>query len=189
MDPEQPILAFPSQEAFEKWLSKEHSKSDGIWIKIAKKASGIESVTYPEAVEVALCYGWIDGQMRSLDDDYYVQRFTPRRARSKWSKINVGKVEQLIADGKMKPPGMTEIERAKEDGRWAAAYDSPSTAKVPPDLSKALKANPAAKGPFEKLTSSQRYLILYQIQDAKRPETRARRIDKYVQMLARGEKP
>jgi uncharacterized protein YdeI (YjbR/CyaY-like superfamily) len=189
MASDQPTLAFPSQKAFEKWLAKEHAKSDGIWIKIAKKASGIASVTYPEAVEVALCYGWIDGQMKSLDDLYYVQRFTPRRARSKWSKINVGKVEQLIAEGKMKPPGLAEIERAKEDGRWAAAYDSPSTAKVPPDLSKALKANPAARDLFEKLTSSQRYLILYQIQDAKRPETRARRIDKYVEMLARGEKP
>lgn len=186
---EQPTLAFSSQKAFEAWLTEEHSNSDGIWIKIAKKASGIESVTYPEAVEVALCYGWIDGQMKGLDEDYYIQRFTPRRPRSKWSKINRGKVERLISDGRMKPAGLAEIERAKADGRWAAAYDSPATAKVPPDLTSALKARPKAKALFDTLTKSQRYSILFQIQDAKRPETRQRRIEKFVDMLARGEKP
>lgn len=184
-----PTLSFKSQAAWEAWLAKKHSSSDGLWIKIAKKGSGIPTVTYAEAVEVALCFGWIDGQMKRLDDEFFVQKFTPRRARSRWSKINIGKVEQLIADGKMKPPGLAEIERAKADGRWEAAYDSPKTATVPPDLEKALGEEPAAKELFEKLTSSQRYSILYSIQDAKRPETRSRRITKFVGMLARGERP
>lgn len=186
---ELPTLSFELSAAWAKWLATEHGSSDGVWIKIAKKGSGIPSVTYPEAVEVALCYGWIDGQMKGLDDNFYVQRFTPRRARSKWSKINVAKAEQLIADGKMKPAGLREVERAKEDGRWAAAYDSPSTATVPADLAAALSNKPAAEKLFDALTRSQRYLILYQVQDAKRPETRARRIDKFVAMLERGERP
>lgn len=184
-----PTLSFESQDAWAAWLEKQHSSSDGIWIKIAKKASGIPTVTYAEAVEVALCYGWIDGQMKRVDDDYFVQKFTPRRARSKWSKVNIGKVEELIAAGKMKPAGLAEIERAKTDGRWDAAYDSPRTATVPPELEEALEKQPAAKETFGTLTSSQRYSILYSIQDAKRPETRARRITKFVEMLARGEKP
>lgn len=189
MAAEQPTLSFESQRAFEKWLAKEHNNSDGIWLKIAKKASGIPTVSYQEALEVALCYGWIDGQMKRYDDDYYVQRFTPRRARSKWSKINVGKVEELIAAGKMKPAGLAEVERAKEDGRWDAAYDSRATATVPDDLAAALKKDPKAAATFETLTGSQRYSILYQVQDAKRAETRARRIAKYVDMLKRGKKP
>ena len=189
MASEQPTLSFESQRAFEKWLRKEHKNSDGIWLKIAKKTSGISTVSYQEALEVALCFGWIDGQMKCLDDNYYVQRFTPRRARSKWSKINVGKVEELIAAGKMKPAGLAEVERARADGRWDAAYDSPSTATIPDDLAAALKKKPRAAETFEILTSSQRYLILYQVQDAKRPETRARRIAKFVDMLKRGEKP
>lgn len=189
MTDELPVLAFASGAEWGAWLADEHATSNGVWIKIAKKNSGIPSVTYPEAVEVALCYGWIDGQTKSLDDSFYVQRFTPRRSRSKWSKINVAKAEQLIAAGKMHPAGLAEVERAKSDGRWAAAYDSPSTATVPSDLAKALRGSPAAKELFEKLTSAQRYSILYQIQDAKRPETRARRIEKFISMLARGEKP
>src|SRR5688572_6121506 len=127
--------------------------------------------------------------MKRVDDDFFVQKFTPRRARSKWSKVNIGKVEELIAAGKMQPAGMAEIDRAKADGRWDAAYDSPKTATVPPDLQKALSKSPAAKEMFAKLTSSQRYSILYSIQDAKRPETRTRRITKFVEMLARGERP
>jgi uncharacterized protein YdeI (YjbR/CyaY-like superfamily) len=189
MADELPRLVFESQAAWAKWLDKEHSKSGGIWIKIAKKDSGTPSVTYPEAVEVALCYGWIDGQMRGLDDRFYVQRFTPRRTRSRWSKINVGKVERLIAAGKMKPAGLREVERAKADGRWEAAYDSPSTATVPGDLAAAFKRKPQAKEFFDTLTGAQRYSILYSIQDAKRPETRTRRIAKFVDMLERGEKP
>ena len=186
---EEHVLEFKDQATFASWLAKEHARSDGIWLKIAKKGSGISTVSYAEAVEAALCYGWIDGQMKALDQAYYVQRFTPRRAHSKWSKINVGKAEELIAKGKMKPSGLAEVERAKADGRWAAAYESPSTAKVPADLARALKATPQAKSMFDKLTSSQRYTILYQVQDAKRPETRNRRIEKYVEMLERGERP
>lgn len=189
MASEQPTLSFESQRAFEKWLAKEHKNSDGIWLKIAKKGSGIPTVSYQEALEVALCFGWIDGQMKRYDDDYYVQRFTPRRARSKWSKINVGKVGELIAAGKMKPAGLAEVERAKEDGRWDAAYDSRTTATVPDDLAAGLKKNPKAAATFETLSSSQRYSILYQVQDAKRAETRARRIARFVEMLKRGEKP
>ena len=187
--PDYSTVAFESQEAWAAWLEKHHSSSEGIWIKIAKKASGTVSVTYAEAVEEALCYGWIDGQMKRLDDEFFVQKFTPRRARSKWSKINIGKVEQLIAAGKMQPAGLAEIERAQADGRWDAAYDSPSTATVPSDLEEALANQPAAKEMFDKLSSSQRYLILFSLQDAKRPETRARRIAKFVDMLARGERP
>ena len=184
-----PTVSFESQDAWATWLHKEHSSSDGVWIKIAKKASGIPSVTYPEAVEVALCYGWIDGQMKRVDDDFFVQKFTPRRARSKWSKVNIGKVEELAAAGKMQPAGLAEVERAKADGRWDAAYDSPRTATVPADLEQALDQEPVAKETFDKLTSSQRYSILYSLQDAKRPETRARRIAKYVDMLTEGKKP
>ena len=187
--PDYPTLSFDSQDAWAAWLDENHSASDGIWIKIAKKASGIPSVTYPEAVEEALAYGWIDGQMKRIDDDFFVQKFTPRRARSKWSKVNIGKVKELIASGKMQPAGLAEIERAKADGRWDAAYNSPRTATVPPDLEEALDLQPAARDEFAKLTSSQRYSILYSLQDAKRPETRARRITKFVAMLARGDKP
>lgn len=187
--PDYPTLSFDSQDAWAGWLDEHHSSSDGIWIKIAKKASGIPSVTYTQAVEEALCYGWIDGQMKRIDDDFFVQKFTPRRVRSKWSKVNIGKVEELIASGKMQPAGFAEIERAKADGRWDAAYDSPRTATVPRDLEQALDQEPAAKAEFAKLTSSQRYSILYSLQDAKRPETRARRIAKFVEMLARGERP
>ena len=187
--PDYPTRSFESQNSWRAWLDEHHSVSDGVWIKIAKKASGISSVTYDEAVEEALCYGWIDGQMKRLDDDFFVQKFTPRRARSKWSKVNIDKVEQLIAAGKMHPAGLAEIERAKADGRWDAAYDSPRTATVPSDLEQALDQQPAAKEEFAKLTSSQRYIILYSLQDAKRPETRARRIAKFVDLLARGERP
>lgn len=189
MPTEQPTLSFESQYAFEKWLAKEHKSSDGIWLKIAKKGSGIPTVSYQEALEVALCFGWIDGQRKRYDDDYYVQRFTPRRSRSKWSKINVDKVGELITAGKMKPAGLAEIERAKADGRWDAAYDSQTTATVPDDLAVALQRNFKAAVTFETLTSSQRYSILYQVRDAKRPETRARRIEKFVDMLERGRKP
>ena len=183
-----PVLAFESGEAWEAWLDGNHATSDGIWLKFAKKGSGVESVTYAEAVDGALCYGWIDGQTASLDGRFYLQRYTPRRARSKWSKINRGKVEALISAGRMKAAGYAEIERAKADGRWDAAYDSPSTATVPDDLREKLDENPEAAAFFGKLNGTNRYAILYQIQDAKKPETRARRIDKFVAMLNRGEK-
>ena len=182
-------MPFSSREAWETFLEERHATSDGLWLKIAKKGSGIESVTYDQAVEVALCYGWIDGQVRKFDEDYYLQRFTPRRSRSKWSKVNRKKVAELIERGEMKSAGLREVERARADGRWDAAYDSPSTATVPEDLLRELEKNDRAREYFSELDRRNRYAILYQIQDAKRPETRARRIAKYVAMLAEREKP
>jgi uncharacterized protein YdeI (YjbR/CyaY-like superfamily) len=182
-----PIIAFASQDAWEAWLEEHHDSAPGLWIKFAKKASGIETVAYAEAVEAALCFGWIDGQADKLDDDWYLQRFTPRRARSKWSQINRDRAKALIEKGLMRPAGLREVERAKEDGRWDSAYASPSKIEVPEDLRTALDANPAAKDFFATLSAANRYAILYRIHDAKRPETRARRIEKFVAMLARGE--
>jgi uncharacterized protein YdeI (YjbR/CyaY-like superfamily) len=183
-----PVMPFASRDAWAAWLEEQHAASDGLWLKFAKKGSGLDSVTYAEAVEVALCYGWIDGQVRKLDEDYYLQRFTPRRARSKWSKINRQKATELIERGEMKPAGLREVERARADGRWDAAYDAPSTAQVPDDLLRELEKNQPAREFFETLDGRNRYAILYQIQDAKRPETRARRIEKYVAMLSEGKK-
>jgi uncharacterized protein YdeI (YjbR/CyaY-like superfamily) len=183
-----PIIPFASREAWAAWLEEQHATSDGLWLKFAKKGSGLDTVTYAEAVEVALCYGWIDGQVRKLDEDHYLQRFTPRRARSRWSKINRQKATELIERGEMKPAGLREVERAKADGRWDAAYDAPSTATVPEDLRRELEKNEPAREFFETLDGRNRYAILYQIQDARRPETRARRIEKYVAMLGEGKK-
>ena len=180
-------IPFADPAAFEAWLDEHHGSSDGIWIKFAKKASGIPSVTYKEVLAVALAYGWIDGQVKRVDDDWYRQRWTPRRARSVWSKINRAAAEAMIARGEMKPAGLAEVERAKADGRWERAYDSPKTAKVPDDLRAALDAEPAAARLFDELDGNNRYAILHRIQDAKRPETRARRIAQFVAMLARGE--
>ena len=181
-------LAFPSQAKFRAWLHKNHSKEPGLWIKYAKKGSGIETVTYAEAVEVALCYGWIDGKVRTVDENYYVQRFTPRRKKSKWSRINRDKAEALIAAGKMKAAGLAEVERAKADGRWDAAYLSAATMPVPEDFIRALEKKPRALKFFEGLDKTNRYAILYQIEDAKKPDTRARRIAKFVDMMQAGEK-
>jgi uncharacterized protein YdeI (YjbR/CyaY-like superfamily) len=181
---DQPVLPFESREAWAAWLDEHHGSADGIWIKLAKKGSGIPTVTYDEAVEVALCYGWIDGQMRGLDETWYVQRFTPRRRRSKWSKLNRERALALIERGEMKPAGLAEVERAQADGRWDAAYDSPATATVPDDLRRALDENPRAAEAFAKLDAQSRYSILYSLQDAKRPETRARRIERALARLA-----
>jgi uncharacterized protein YdeI (YjbR/CyaY-like superfamily) len=159
-----------------------------LWLKIAKKGSGIETVTFPEALDVALCYGWIDGQRARFDERFFLQRFTPRKPRSKWSRVNREKVTKLIETGEMKPSGLREVDRAKADGRWAAAYEPQSTATVPDDLLRELEKNDAARKFFSTLDSRNRYAILYQIQDAKRPETRARRIAKYVAMLAERKK-
>jgi uncharacterized protein YdeI (YjbR/CyaY-like superfamily) len=182
------VLPFSSKAEFAAWMAEHHDKADGIWIKFAKKTSGIETVVYKEALDVALCHGWIDGQTAKVDDDFYAQRFTPRRARSKWSKVNREKAEALIASGAMKPAGLAEVERAKADGRWDAAYDAPSKITVPDDLQAAFDANPGAQAFFESLDSQNRYAVLYRIHDAKRPETRARRIQQFTEMLARGEK-
>lgn len=155
---------------------------------MAKKDSGIASVTHAEALEVALCYGWIDGQRKSEDERHFLQRFTPRTARSTWSKINRDKALKLIEEGRMQPAGLAEVERARADGRWEAAYDAQSVATVPPDLQAALDANPKAAAFFAKLDSRNRYAVLFRTQGAKKPETRARRIGRFVEMLAKGEK-
>jgi uncharacterized protein YdeI (YjbR/CyaY-like superfamily) len=180
-------LPFESPAAWEAWLSEHHESSDGIWIKFAKKASGIPSVTYKEVLPVALAHGWIDGQVKRIDDDWYRQRWTPRRARSVWSKINRAAAEAMIERGEMKPAGLREVERAKADGRWERAYDSPKTAEVPDDLRAALDADAAAAEFFAGLDSINRYAILHRIQGAKKPETRARRIEQFVAMCSRGE--
>ena len=181
------IRPFASAEEWEEWLRERHETVPGVWIKFAKKASGLPTVTYLEALHAALRYGWIDGQARSLDDTHYLQRFTPRRARSIWSKRNREFATALIEAGEMEPAGLREVERAKADGRWDAAYDAPSTATVTEDLQTALDANPAAAEFFAGLDGQNRYAILHRVQTAKKPETRARRIEKFVAMLAAGE--
>ncbi len=183
-----PVIPFESQAAWEAWLAEEHAKASGVWVKIAKKASGVPSVTFAEALESALCHGWIDGQRNRFDDQWFLQRFTPRRRRSNWSKVNRAKVERLIADGRMRPAGLREVERARADGRWDAAYDAPSVATVPEDLQRALDENPAAAAFFATLNKQNRFAILYRVHDAKRPETRARRIERFVAMLSEGTK-
>jgi len=186
-DPE--VLPFATPEEWEAWLRAHHQTvTAGVWIKFARKGSGIPTVTYRDALRVALRFGWIDGQARSHDESWYLQRFTPRRARSIWSKRNRDFATALIEAGEMEPAGLREVERAKADGRWDAAYDAPSTATVPDDLQAALDANPAATEFFAGLDRQNRYAILHRVQTAKRPETRARRIEKFVAMLAAGEK-
>jgi uncharacterized protein YdeI (YjbR/CyaY-like superfamily) len=179
-----PVLGFSDPQAWESWLSREHERSPGIWLKIPKKGSGCPGVSYAEALEVALCFGWIDGQKGALDDDYWRQRFTPRKPASRWSKINTEKAAELIEAGRMRPAGRREVERARADGRWDAAYAGQRDMTVPPDLERELAANDAAREFFGTLSGANRYAILYRIGDAKRPETRARRIAKYVAMLA-----
>jgi uncharacterized protein YdeI (YjbR/CyaY-like superfamily) len=185
---ELPTLPFKSQKDWEAWLERNQAQSSGVWVKIAKKGSEIPSVTYMEAVDVALCYGWIDGQAKSVDASFYVQRFTPRTATSRWSKINCGKVEEFIAQGRMRPSGLRQVEAAKADGRWKRAYAGQRTIGVPDDLQKILDKNPKARNFFATLDSKNRYAVLYRIQDAKKPETRARRIEKFVAMLNEGKK-
>jgi uncharacterized protein YdeI (YjbR/CyaY-like superfamily) len=181
---ELPVLGFEDSAAFQAWLAGQHAASPGIWLKIPRKGSAVPGVSYPEALEVALCFGWIDGQKARLDDDYWLQRFTPRRPGSRWSKINTEKAAELIEAGRMRPAGLREVERARADGRWDAAYAGQRTMSVPPDLERALAGNDAARAFFAALSGVNRYAILYRIADAKRPATRARRIEKYVAMLA-----
>lgn len=188
MNSDLPTLPFPSQSKFADWLAKNHEKSAGLWLKIAKKDSGIPTVTYMEAIDVALCYGWIDGQKNSFDEKYFLQKFTPRRPKSIWSKINVEKVERLIKSGQMKPAGLKAIEAAKADGRWANAYDGQKNMAVPEDFQKALNKNKKAKAKFETLKSSERYSFLFRIHNAKKAETRERRIKQFVEMLDKNEK-
>ena len=184
---ELPTLPFESKKKFADWLAKNHDKSAGAWLKLAKKDAEIPSVTYAEAVEVALCYGWIDGQAGSFDDKYFLQKFTPRRPKSIWSKINVEKVERLIASGEMKPSGLKAVEAAKQDGRWTAAYSSPKNIVVPEDFQSALEKNKKAKAFFESLTGSKRYSFLFRIETAKKAETRMKRILQFLEMLEKGE--
>jgi uncharacterized protein YdeI (YjbR/CyaY-like superfamily) len=188
MADELPIHLFAGPVELEKWLEENHASSEGLWLKIAKKGAAESSVTYAEALELALCFGWIDSQKRGFDETHFLQRFTPRRPRGRWSKINREKVEALIEAGKIRPTGLAEVEAAKADGRWEAAYEGQRTAKVPPDLQRELDANPGAAEFFASLDSANRYAIVYRLDDAKKPETRERRLKKFVAMLERGEK-
>jgi len=188
MADELPIHLFAGPAELEKWLEENHASSQGIWLKIAKKGVAESSVTYAEALELALCFGWIDSQKRGFDETHFLQRFTPRRPRGRWSKINREKAEALIEAGKIRPTGLAEVEAAKADGRWEAAYEGQRTAKVPPDLQRELDANPAAAEFFASLSSANRYAIVYRLDEAKKPETRERRRKKFVAMLERGEK-
>ena len=185
---EQRAVFFDGSADFEAWLEANGQTAGDVWIKMAKKHTGIPSLDWAGAVEVALCFGWIDGQSRRIDDDWYRQRFTPRRPKSTWSKINRQKVQALTDAGRMRPAGLAEVERAKADGRWEAAYDSVATASIPEDLARALEEAGQSEG-FAALDSRNRYAILHRVQTAGKPETRARRIAKYVAMLKAGEKP
>jgi uncharacterized protein YdeI (YjbR/CyaY-like superfamily) len=182
-----PVLAFLSREMWEGWLAEHGSTSRGIWLKLARKTSGVASVDKPEAIEAAIAFGWIDGQLDRFDNQFWLVRFTPRGPRSKWSKINVETASKLIASGRMSPSGLAEVEKAKADGRWNAAYPSQGKAEVPDDLQAALDAEPAAKAFFATLKGANRYAILYRIHDARTEKTRAARIAKFVSMLALGQ--
>jgi uncharacterized protein YdeI (YjbR/CyaY-like superfamily) len=185
---ELPILSFATKKKWADWLAKNHDKSSGVWVKLAKKVARASSVTYEEAVEAALCYGWIDGQGKRLDDDYWLQKYTPRRPKSIWSKINTQRAQKLIKNREMQPPGLKAIELAKRDGRWAAAYESPKRMIVPKDFQAALDKNPKARAFFAALNGTNRYAVLFRIHHAKKAETRLKRINQFVEMLERGEK-
>jgi uncharacterized protein YdeI (YjbR/CyaY-like superfamily) len=190
MADEQPTLIVTDAAAWRAWLGEHHEESQGVWLMLAKKGTTHPtSLSYDEALDEALCHGWIDGQARRLDERTYRQRFTPRRARSLWSKRNVGIVGRLESEDRMLPAGVVAVERAKADGRWEAAYSGQAAMEVPPDLAAALKAEPVAQAMFEILTSQNRYAVLFRVNDAKRADTRARRIERFVAMLARSETP
>jgi uncharacterized protein YdeI (YjbR/CyaY-like superfamily) len=183
-----PVVSFESTDAWDAWLTAHAADSPGLWLKIAKKGSAGRSISYSDALDVALCHGWIDGQKGRLDDEYWLQRFTPRKPGSKWSKINTERAAALIESGRMRPAGLREVERAQGDGRWEQAYESQSRVTVPEDLARALAANQRARAFFATLDSTNRYAILYRIGTAKRPETRAKRIDTFVTMLSEHKK-
>ena len=184
---ELPTLPFANKKKWADWLARQHDKFTGVWLKFAKKGTGIPSVTYEEALDVALCYGWIDGQKKGFDDQYWLQKFTPRGPKSIWSKINTGKAEKLIASGEMKPAGLKAIEAAKQDGRWDAAYEGQKNISVPEDFLSALEKNKKAKVFFATLRGANRYAFLFRIQTAKKAETREKRIRQFVEMLEKGE--
>ncbi len=183
-----PIRLFKSKDGWATWLDKNHRRSSGLWLRLAKKDSGLKSVTYKDALEVALCHGWIDGQKRPENEQTWLQRFTPRSTKSIWSKINCESAERLIANGSMKAAGVEAIENAKKDGRWKSAYDSPSKSTVPKDLQAALDASPKAKAFFDTLDRANRYAILWRVQTVKKAETRTRKIQQFIAMLERKEK-
>ena len=182
-----PVLSFPSEPTWEKWLAKHHERSPGIWLRIHKKGSDTPTITYAQALDVALCYGWIDSQKQTYDETSWIQKFTPRRAKSPWSKINTGHAERLIAEGRMRPAGMRQIELAKDDGRWARGYNSSRTMTLPDDFLAALATHKRAKAFFESLNRANQYAIAYRLQTAKKPETRARRMATILEMLKKGE--
>jgi uncharacterized protein YdeI (YjbR/CyaY-like superfamily) len=182
-----PVLAFDDRAAWEAWLEAHGANSPGVWLKLAKAGAPRPTLSKAEAIEGALCHGWIDGQLATFDDHYFLLRCTPRRAGSRWSAINRDAAQRLIEAGRMSQAGKRQVEAAKKDGRWGAAYASQSKAQPPPDLVEALAADPAADRMFGGLDAANRYAVIYRVQDAKRPETRARRIAQYVDMLARGE--
>lgn len=182
-----PVLDFLNAESFEEWLNQQAADAAGAWLKLPKKSANAPGLTKPEAIDAALCYGWIDGQLDKYDDKYWLVRFTPRKARSKWSELNKRRATELVAEGRMRKSGVAQIDAAKADGRWAAAYAPASSAKVPADLQEALNANPKAAKFFATLKGASRYAILYRIGSVKRPETRARKIAEYVAMLELGE--
>ena len=183
-----PLIAFATPAAWEQWLNENHALCDGIWLHFYKKGSGMASVTYPEALDVALCYGWIDGQLKSVDALSYKQYFTPRRPRSIWSKRNVEHIARLTAEGRMKPAGMAQVEAAKADGRWGVAYDSPANMSLPDDFITALKADARALAFYESLSQTNKYAICWRLQTAKRPETREKRKQEILEMLGKAEK-
>ncbi|MDA8047038.1 MAG: YdeI/OmpD-associated family protein [Actinomycetota bacterium] len=188
MSPELLEVLVQDQAAWRTWLETNHARSAGVRLVLAKKGSREPTrLSYGEALDEALCFGWIDGQVQRRDERTYLQRFTPRRPTSTWSRRNVGHAERLIRDGRMRPAGQAEIDRARADGRWASAYDGPATAEVPADLGAAIDADPAARESFTRLTSQNRFAILFRLGRVKRPETRARKIEEFVAMLARGE--
>lgn len=189
-EPAQPadeIIQFDTATEFEAWLETNHASHRGIWLKIPKKGAEGSSVTYPEAVELALCFGWIDGQKAAHDEHHWLQRFTRRSRQSRWSQINREKAERLLTDGRVRPAGLAEIERARADGRWELAYAGQRSATVPEELQRELDSDPEAAAAFGRLDAQSRYSIIWRINDAKRPETRARRIVKYLDMIRRGE--
>lgn len=185
---ELPVRSFASQAAFETWLEKNHARSPGLWVRFFKKAASRKSLTHKDALDVALCYGWIDGQLKKFDDMSYLHKFTPRGARSVWSKVNREHVERLTKDGRMQPAGLAAVAAAKKDGRWGKAYDSPSTMEVPADFLKALAENEKAKLFFDTLNRANRYAIAWRLQTARKPETRQKKMETIVAMLSRNEK-
>jgi uncharacterized protein YdeI (YjbR/CyaY-like superfamily) len=185
--PEQPIIAFTGPAEFSRWLERHHADHPGIWMRIFKKASVQPSITYAEALEEALCHGWIDGQKQRSDETSWLQKFTRRGPRSVWSKVNVGHVERLTLAGRMRPAGLAAVAAAQADGRWEKAYHSSRTAEMPEDFLQELARSPKARAFFETITKANRYAIFYRLQSAKRPETRARRLRDFIAMLERGE--